>query len=96
MLTWALLLHLGFAVWMYGNPSLMAAGPVQVGSPSLRSKYQAWVQGRSNVDKIGLGPKLLRSNVFPVAVLFFVVLFTKLVRKFVAGPILAVISYVGG
>ena len=94
MLIWALLLHLGFAVWMYGNSDLLVSGPVKVGNSAWEDKYQTWVDKGSGVDKIGLGPKLLRANVFPIALLFFIIVLVKLMRKFVAGPILALIRWV--
>jgi hypothetical protein len=90
-LIWALLLHLAIAVWMYGDPDTLVSGPVRVGNAKWEEQYDSYVSGASSSDKISLGPKLLRACVFPVAVLFFIIVTIKLLRKFVAGPILAVI-----
>ncbi len=89
LLTWALVLHLALAVWMYGNSETLESGPVQLGSKSWADTYEEWVSGQSGVDKLGVRTRLLRGNVFPIALLLLVILGTKIVRTFVAGPMFA-------
>jgi hypothetical protein len=72
---WALVIHLVLAVWMYGDTTNLVSGPVNIGSDKWEKLYVDFVEGRADWDKIGLIPKLLRDNVFPIAVLlvFYVV-----------------------
>ena len=91
LLIWALLLHLAIGIWMYGDANTLQSGPVRVGNSAWEQKYDDYVSGASKDDAIGLVPKLLRANVFPIAVLFFAIVAVKIIRKFIAGPILAVI-----
>jgi hypothetical protein len=93
VMPWALLVHLGFAIWMYGDPETLVSGPVKVGNKEWEREYQDAISGRKQLDSIGLGKRLGRANVFPLAVLFFLIVLHKLIVTFVAGPIIALIKY---
>jgi hypothetical protein len=94
LLIWALVIHLAFSVWMYGDPETMKSDVVEVGNKDWADKYNRYVNGSASVDAIGLAPKLLRSAVFPNAVLLFAILTFKLVTSVIAAPALAMLWYV--
>ena len=87
LLVWALLLHLAVAVWMYGNPSTLASGPVSLGSLAVNEVYNDYVSRSSSLDRLGVVPVLLRGTVVPVAVLFAVIVCSWLIKTFVAAPL---------
>jgi hypothetical protein len=93
LLLWALIIHLAFSVWMYGDPDTLKSDVVQVGNKEWADIYNRYVNGTAAMDKIDLSPKLLRAVVFPNAVLLFTILVFKLVTSFVAAPVLAMLWY---
>ena len=72
---------------MYGDPNTLISSPVQLGS-SLTQYYNDYVSGNQGSDTLGASTVLLRSIVFPVAVLFVVVVIGIIIRVFFASAVI--------
>jgi hypothetical protein len=80
------------AVWMYGDPTTLNSGPVDIGRQDVIDKYNEYVRQGASADRIGLSDKLLRATVFPIAVILFAILLFKIVTNVVAAPALAIVK----
>ena len=74
ILPMALISHLAFAVWFYGDENSVESTPVDLGggAEDAQATYDAFVAALEPYDSIGFAPKLLRQNVFPMFVMFLV------------------------
>ncbi|KDO18285.1 hypothetical protein SPRG_16323 [Saprolegnia parasitica CBS 223.65] len=96
MLPFALLLHLGFSTWMYGNSMFLQSGLLNVswvlrefGVPSnstdtndLYNELQAAVSQYDPLGSAGLSSKIWRLNVFPIFLFFLVALVLFFLSQF--------------
>jgi hypothetical protein len=95
VLMFALVAHLAFAVWIFGNPETITSGPVNLGS-TLNAYYQKYVidvtsngaDSASGSTAGGLGTivsnVLIRATVFPAAALLLVVCIALLLGGVIA------------
>ncbi|KDO25312.1 hypothetical protein SPRG_09142 [Saprolegnia parasitica CBS 223.65] len=96
MLPFALLLHLGFSTWMYGNSMFLQSGLLNVswvlrefGVPSnstntndLYDELQAAVSQYDPLGSAGLSSKIWRLNVLPIFLFFLVALVLFFLSQF--------------
>jgi hypothetical protein len=73
LLPWALLLHLAFSVWMYGNPDGLASSDAMILKQSWTDRYQNGLERFTKWDRVHLAAKLRRQAVLPNAALFVVI-----------------------
>jgi len=93
LLPWALVLHLMFACWMYGENTLLKSDVIDASllsdfgvdsggdsSQNLDQAYEDFVRDSEDWDKLGVTPRLIRTNVFPLALLLVLLIIITLVR----------------
>jgi hypothetical protein len=100
IIPWAVLLHLGFAVWQFSSGSIPSAylssefiqyAATLAGASNIGGQASSFLESykaiASQYDSIGLVPRVLRLNTFPLA-LFFLILLIFLI----ASTVLAVLG----
>ena len=100
IMPFALMAHSAFAIWFYGDDATVESDPVLLGDAGgvgVQDRYQAAVASVEHLDPIGLAPKVLRQNVFPMFVLFLSLaggLLLFVVVRAVASALLARFVYI--
>lgn len=94
LLPWALLLHLAFSVWMYGDAEGLVSRPVNLHKDAWTQTYNDGLTTFSKYDRIHLTPKLRREIVFPNAALFVVLVVLRLCWSYVFAPLAHVLGCV--
>ena len=92
LLPYALLIHLALAIWFYGDPRTLVSGPISYGMKSWRESYTEFLMDKESWDPVGLIPKLLRDNVFPVAAFLLIFAGLKLFWYWFGPAVMAVVG----
>ena len=102
VLRFALMLHCLFSGWMYGSPEMISGNvdPTVIAAgtgggishEAAMAMYQSWVASVRSWDFVGLVPKLLRANAFPMFFLFVVLFVIFVLKDFLISVISRVVT----
>lgn len=95
MLPWALILHLAFSVWMYGDSGCLASAPVNLSNAYVTEKYNHYIAIFAQHDRFGLAPKLGRLIVFPNAALLALLVLLRVLWSVLIQPFWSIIAKYG-
>lgn len=93
-LPWSVFIHLAIAVYMLGDPSVVYSRPFSLtsymsGASSAQDYIDGLVKEATQWDLIGIVPRIIRSNTFPIFAVLIVAVVLRLLYAILGAPFLA-------